>query len=129
MERLKQRRADALKALQTFCEILDEPYSVIVRDATIQRFEYSFEAVWKFLKEYLRVREGIVCHAPKSCFREAQTAGLLNEEEALQCLEMTDDRNMTSHTYREEIARLLYDKRKTYGPLMQKLLDACRITE
>ena len=129
MERLKQRKADAQKALQTFSEILNEPYSVIVRDAAIQRFEYSFEAAWKFLKEYLRVKEGVVCHAPKACFREAQSAGLLNEEETLLCLEMTDDRNMTSHTYREEIANLLYGKRETYLTLMQKLLNACRVEQ
>ena len=39
-------------------EILKEPYSIIIRDATIQRFEYTFEAFWKFIKEYLKQEEG-----------------------------------------------------------------------
>ncbi|MEW5766292.1 MAG: nucleotidyltransferase substrate binding protein [bacterium] len=54
---------------------------MIVRDAAIQRFEYTFEAIWKFLKEYLKQEEGIMCNSPKSCFREAFSLGLLTEEE------------------------------------------------
>ena len=51
MERLKLRYQDARRALSTFEEILAEPFSVIVRDAAVQRFEYTFEAVWKFIKQ------------------------------------------------------------------------------
>ncbi|KCZ71757.1 nucleotidyltransferase family protein [Candidatus Methanoperedens nitroreducens] len=57
MEKLKLTAEDAGKALITLKEIIDTPYSVIVRDAAIQRFEYSFEIFWKFLREYLRVIE------------------------------------------------------------------------
>ncbi|MCC7210609.1 MAG: hypothetical protein E3K40_08815 [Candidatus Brocadia sp.] len=59
MERLVLRYKDALRALHTLGEILQQPFSVIVRDATIQRFEYTFEALWKFLKEYLKEISGI----------------------------------------------------------------------
>lgn len=127
MERLKAKYEEAEKALQTFHDILDEPYSVIVRDACIQRFEYSFEITWKFLKEYLKEKEGIVCGSPKSCVREAFSAGIIKEENVIPFLEMTDDRNMTSHTYKEEIAKLLYDKRKRYFSLMDKLLKSCHV--
>jgi hypothetical protein len=50
MERLRMKYRDAVNAAQTLGDILKEPFSVIVRDATIQRFEYTFEALWKFLK-------------------------------------------------------------------------------
>jgi hypothetical protein len=40
MERVKLKEQTAQKALQTLEEILEQPYSVIVRDASIQRFEY-----------------------------------------------------------------------------------------
>ena len=40
----------ALKSLEN---ILNEKENVIVRDATIQRFEYTCEAMWKALKLYL----------------------------------------------------------------------------
>ena len=48
---------------------MKEPFSMIIRDATIQRFEYTFEALWKFLKEYLKEKEGIVSNSPKACFK------------------------------------------------------------
>jgi hypothetical protein len=70
LERLKLKYSDIIRAIKTLKEILNEPFSVIVRDATIQRFEYTFEALWKFLKEFLKEREGIICNSPKSCYRE-----------------------------------------------------------
>ena len=83
MERLNLRRADAQKALETFKSILREPYSVIIRDATIQRFEYTFEAFWKFLKDYLKEKEGVEANTPKAVFRALFTAGYLSEVETV----------------------------------------------
>ena len=110
--------------MDTLDEILKEPFSVIVRDATIQRFEYTFEAVWKLCKTYLKEKEGIVCNSPKSCFKEIFSLGLLTEEEAEACLEMTDRRNDTSHTYKEEVAEVIYGRVKEYVVLMRGLVDA-----
>ncbi len=121
MEKLKLIAVDTEKALRTLKEILDMPYSVIIRDAAIQRFEYSFEIFWKFIKEYLRVKEGIVCNSPKSCFREAFRMKLQTEEETIKALQMADDRNLTSHTYREEVAEEIYRKIKDYYKLMDRV--------
>ena len=66
MERLSLRQRDALRALKTLDDILKERFSIIVRDTTIQRFEYTFEALWKFLREYLKEREGIVVRPAKA---------------------------------------------------------------
>jgi hypothetical protein len=60
LERLEVRYEDAKRAIGTLREILLEPFTAIVRDAAIQRFEYTFEAYWKFIKEYLKIREGII---------------------------------------------------------------------
>jgi nucleotidyltransferase substrate binding protein (TIGR01987 family) len=121
MEKLTLIAENTKRALVTLKEIINTPYSVIVRDATIQRFKYSFEIFWKFVKEYLRVKEGIICNSPKSCFREAFKVKLLTEEETLTALEMTDDRNLTSHTYHEEVAEEIYRKIKGYSKLMDKV--------
>jgi nucleotidyltransferase substrate binding protein (TIGR01987 family) len=123
MERLKLRYSDALKSLMTLEEILREPFSTIVRDATIQRFEYTFEALWKFLKEYLKEREGIISNSPKACFKEIFSSGFLTEEDTVGCLEMTDRRNDTSHTYKEEVAQVIYSKIRGYYVLMKNLLE------
>lgn len=113
---------DALKALITLKDILQEPFTPIVRDATIQRFEYTFESVWKALRQYLKEREGILANSPKSCFREAFSLGLFTEEETTLSLEMTDRRNDTSDTYREEIAQAIYQQVPAYCVLMESLL-------
>ncbi len=121
MERITLRYNDTLKALGTLREIVNEPYSIIVRDAAIQRFEYTFEALWKLLKDYLQMKEGIVCNSPKACYREAFSADMITEEETVRFLRMTDDRNMTSHTYKEEVAKMIYGRLNEYCGLMEKL--------
>jgi hypothetical protein len=50
MEKLKIIAEETGRALTTLKEITEEPYSIIIRDASIQRFEYSFEIFWKLLK-------------------------------------------------------------------------------
>jgi len=97
------------------------PFSIIIRDAAIQRFEYTFEAFWKYKKDYLRVKEGIVCNSPKSCFRELFSVGVITEDETVKLLEMTDDRNMTPHTYKEKVAQIIYGKLKEYSKLMEEV--------
>ena len=121
MERLKLKYSDVLRSLRTLEEILEETFSVTIRDATIQRFEYNFEALWKFLKEYLKEKEGIISNSPKACFKEIFSLGFLTEEETIKCLEMTDRRNETSHTYKEEVAQIIYSKTRKYCSLMKKL--------
>ena len=123
MEKLKLRSETAIKALKTLEEIVDEPYSTIVRDASIKRFEYSFDIFWKLIKDYLRVQEGIECASPKSCFREAFKVGILSEEETVKVLEMTDDRNLSTHTYDEEAIEEIYQQVRDYWKLMD---DICK---
>lgn len=127
MERLKLKFDDANEALQTLGDILKEEFSKIIRDATIQRFEYTFEALWKFLKEYLKEKEGVISNSPKNCFREIFSLGLLTEEETVKFLEMTDRRNETSHTYKEEVAQFIYNQIKGYYQLMENLLQKLNI--
>jgi nucleotidyltransferase substrate binding protein (TIGR01987 family) len=123
MEKLKLRSETAIKALKTLEEIVDEPYSTIVRDASIKRFEYSFDIFWKVIKDHLRVKEGIECASPKSCFREAFKVGILSEEETVKILEMTDDRNLSTHTYNEEAIEEIYQKIRDYWKLMDDICE------
>ncbi|WP_198509046.1 nucleotidyltransferase substrate binding protein [Bacillus sp. FJAT-44742] len=59
MERLLQRFETSDKALKTLEEIyaFDHP-TPLERDAFIQRFEYTYESIWKLGKQYLRDIEG-----------------------------------------------------------------------
>lgn len=124
MEKLIQRFTDLKKAFKTLEDILKEDYSIIVRDATIQRFEYTFEILWKTLKEYLEKVEYVPCASPKNCFREALKEGLLSEEEVELCLEMLEDKNLSVHTYFEELAQRIYDNIKNvYYNLIKTIIQ------
>jgi nucleotidyltransferase substrate binding protein (TIGR01987 family) len=122
MELFQKKHADASQAWKTLQDILKVEYSLVVRDAAIQRFEYTTEALWKCLQTYLQEKEGVDCYSPKACLREAKNVGLLNEEETVVALDMVDDRNLTSHTYHEEIAEKIYKRLPQYADIMQKLL-------
>lgn len=122
MEKLRERLQSCEAALATLEEALNLPFSVVVRDAAIQRFEYSFENTWKLLKGYLEAQEGVICNSPKGCFREALQNGLLSPEETETCLLMTDDRNLTSHTYLEALAASIFAKLPAYLSALQILV-------
>ncbi len=123
MERLELKQKDAQKALISLKEILKESYSVIIRDATIKRFEYTFDTFWKYFKEHLKIKKGITVRSPKDCFREMLSQGLCNEEETENLLKMTDSRNETAHTYKEEVAKEIFSQTKGYAELMDQVLN------
>lgn len=123
MESKYQKLKTFEKALVTLEDILNEPHSTIVRDATIQRFEYTTEAAWKALRHYLLEQEGVECNTPKSCIRAAFQSNLLSEEETEIFLKMIDDRNKTSHTYIEKIAEGIASVVPTYSRVMRILVE------
>ena len=98
-------------------------YSSIQRDAAIQRFEYTVEAVWKCLKTFLEVHEGLTCASPKTCFREAKRVGMISESQCELALKMVDDRNRTAHTYQVEVAKLIYAQLKGYAEILRYIVD------
>jgi len=110
MERLKIILDSFENALKSLEDISNEPFTIIVRDATIQRFEYTFEVMWKSVKIFLREREGLDCYSPKACFRELQSVRKITITDTETLLEMADMRNLTSHTYIEQVAQDIYQR-------------------
>ncbi len=45
----------------------------------------------------------------------------------MKLLEMTDDRNMTSHTYKEKVAEIIFEKLKIYTPLIEDIIDRFKV--
>lgn len=89
-------------------------------DATIQRFEFTFELANKFLKDYF-LDKGIVLNYPKEIIKEAFAIGLIDNESLW--VQMLNDRNMTVHTYNEKLADEIYQRIKDYVPELKKLID------
>lgn len=106
-------------ALDRLAEALREPESSIVRDACIQRFEFSFELAWKSIQAALR-REGRDCMSPRACFREAFRMGWIEDEPSW--VAVLEDRNLTLHTYDEQLARAVYGRLAGHQQLLQSLL-------
>lgn len=111
---------NALKALK---EALEAPETALNRDATIQRFEFSFELTWKTLKKILRA-EGVDENTPKQVFRAAAQAGLIDPIQAW--FEYLEARNLTSHTYDEKIARKVYAVIPAFHAASSRLLDLAK---
>lgn len=124
MDRLTERLHVARRALGTFREALRESKTPMTRDASIQRFEYTFEAVWKAAQLYLRVRENLELASPTAVTRACFQAALLNEEQCRTAMNMVRDRNLTVHTYNEELADQIYSLLPAYAALMDQWLTA-----
>lgn len=100
----------------------------IRRDASIQRFEFTFEAVWKAAQQYLRDVEGLDVGSPKAAARACGDVGLLTRDEVRAALAMCDDRNLTAHTYDEPLARSIHLRIfALHAPLLGRWIDAMAV--
>lgn len=91
------------------------------KDGVIQRFEFTFELLWKTLKIFLSY-EGIECKTPRGCLKEAFRIGIIEDEEKF--LDMLEDRNRTSHIYNKETSEEIFERIKTeYIPCIKEVLD------
>ena len=127
MERLTERLAVASRAIERLRQITELPQiGEIERDAVIQRFEFTFEAVWKAAQFHLLKVEGLDVASPKAAIRACREVGLLDEQEAMQALRMADDRNLTVHTYNEQLAEQILERIMGYQVLLDRWLTAMK---
>lgn len=91
-------------ALATLREALEkENKNTLEIDRTIQRFEFCFGLCWKTLKAVLEASgRDITVATPKAIFKEALSAGLIQEEKLW--TSMLDDRNNMAHVYDKVLA-------------------------
>ena len=115
-----KRAFDRLKEVVENTKKENKDYEVY-RDSAIQRFEITTEAFWKCVKVFLKIREGVVCSSPKACVRELFLNGYVDENDLETLLNMIDDRNLTSHTYNEEVAEKIFQRLGSYVKLLKKL--------
>ncbi len=110
--RFFERLADFTKALAKLEEALREDPTEIVRDASLQRFEFCFELAWKTLRLFLRIRQVQVA-GPRDTLREALSLGILKDGNVW--TELHEMRNLTVHTYDEALAERVYVFVKSKG--------------
>ena len=76
------------------------------RDSVIQRFEFSIELFWKYMRIFLETSKKTPLNSIFACdiVRSACQFRLISENDAQVCIDMINNRNLTSHIYKEEIA-------------------------
>lgn len=93
-----------IKAIAAFEIALNAEKTDLHRDATIQRFEFCVELAWKSSKKIL----GLASNSPKTIIRELAQEGMITSP--TMWIEFVDLRNLTSHTYKKELAEEVYTK-------------------
>ena len=78
--------------------------SEIHRAGVIQAFEFTFEQCWKAIQKKAGL-EGLNLASPKKSIEWAMTNGWIPATKESKWIEMMNDRNLTSHTYRDQTAR------------------------
>ena len=123
INKIKDKITDLEKAVHKLNESLKRDYMQddIVIDATIQRFEFTYELSWKLMKSYLEYKGNLEGSNPRAAIQESFREGIITEGEIW--LQMLQDRNLTSHTYDEGTAIKIYNNIKNeYAKLFEQLL-------
>ena len=101
-DRFNQALTAFTKARARLHEVLQQDENEFMRDAVIQRFEFTFEAAWKAAYRWLRDRGEPVNESVHSVLPRALANGLILDVAGWDELRLR--RNQTSHTYDESLA-------------------------
>ena len=104
-----------LRAVQRLDEACQKIKDEFIRDSVIQRFEFCVELAWKTAKKSM----GSATAAPKDVIREMAQSQYIEDVDLW--LKAIDMRNLSSHTYKEDLAELVYDFAKLMLPEFKKL--------
>ena len=77
--------------------------SDLEQQGLIQAFEFTHEMAWKTLKDFLEERGATEIFGSRDVTRKAFAEGLLEDGETW--MDMIKARNLTSHTYKAEVAQ------------------------
>lgn len=129
LQRLRDKKQDFKRALERLQEALNLPtdQSIII-DGVIQRFEFTYELAWKTMKAYLEYKGFYDAKSPRDVIKQSYAIGLIKDGDSF--IAMLKDRNLTSHTYDEQAARIIYHEIKNcYYPLLTSLYDSLKIED
>lgn len=96
-----------------------------LRDAVIQRFEFTYELAWKSLRRVLVSEAASPAQFDDLPFRDlirlGAEKGLLDEPNAW--FGFREERNISSHTYDEAKAEEVYRAALVFAPIARELFD------
>ena len=80
----------------------------VSQTAIIHAYEYTFELWWKTVQRYLEYIGSVQDYGPSATIKNAFQYGLIDDGQTW--MDMLRDRNLTSHTYKEDIANEIYTR-------------------
>ena len=120
--RWKQRFTNFEKSYKLLDKYIDSPINTeLERAGIIQLFEIAFELSWKLMKDYLETEE-IIVKSPRETIKKAYEIELI--ENGHIWIDALSDRNLTVHTYDEEMAKkMVEDIVIIYFPELKKIYE------
>lgn len=103
------------KAVHRLDKAARQPKDGFLRDSVILRFKLCIELAWKTSKRAM----GVATAAPKDVVRDMAQSGYIDDVAIW--LQAIDMRNLSSHTYKEELAEQVYAFACAFVPHLQAL--------
>lgn len=114
----------ALKqATTSLAGVLAQPEDEFIRDATSQRFGYTFELAWKMMKRHLdwMGHSDTAALSRRDLFREEARVSLISDPEPW--FAYNQARNESSHTYNRNTAERVYARAGKFLFDVQELVE------
>lgn len=101
--RWEQRFSNYQKALTQLKKFIDKgELSELEEQGLIKAFEYTYELAWNTLRDFLEFSGQTDIYGSRDAIRKAYELGLIEDGESW--MDMLKSRNITSHTYNEDVA-------------------------
>lgn len=123
--RWQQRFSNYKRALAQLTKFMEQDeLNELEEQGLIQAFEYTHELAWKTLSDFLKGKGAINIYGSKDATREAFKLELISNGDVW--MDMIKSRNLTSHTYNEEVTEsiienIIYDYYPAFCSLEEKL--------
>ncbi|WP_342084349.1 nucleotidyltransferase substrate binding protein [Dyadobacter sp. OTU695] len=108
--RWEQRFDNYKKAIKKLGEAVrldaERSLSELERQGIIQAFRYTHELAWKVMQDFFVYQGNTEIRGSRDATRQAFNAALIADGD--NWMEMIKNRNLTSHTYNEEISEDIY---------------------
>ncbi|GHV26557.1 nucleotidyltransferase [Clostridia bacterium] len=120
--RWKQRFQNLTRALILLREINDVDFNelkALELEGFSQRFEFTYELLWKTIKDYMEYQGFATLASPRATFKTAYLNGILADNDIF--AEIVNARNLLSHTYDSiKFKEILVRVREEFLPAFEK---------
>lgn len=108
------------KVLHSLEDILTQPQNKYIIAGVIHNFELTFGLSWKAMQCFLKLR-GVDTGSPNQVLRASKKEGLIDDLELW--MKFLKERNLTVHTYNENVAEEVYETAKLLPKEVRELLS------